>query len=157
MRKLKAYLETSLFNFYVDEIEGTADGDTVRLFGDIALGKYEAFTSTYVIEELERASEERRDRMLGLIPEYGITILPTNDKASEMADIYVNNGVIPHKYRTDGLHIAIAAVNEMDMIVSMNFRHIVKRKTIRMTTYINMEKGYRAVKICSPEEVMRNE
>jgi len=55
--------------------------------------------------------------------------------------------VIPANYRTDGLHIAIAAVNDLDMIVSMNFQHIVKRKTIKMTAAINIINGYNAVEI----------
>ena len=44
MRKPKIYLETTLFNFYVDQ-ERDAHADTVRLFEDIAAGKYEAYTS----------------------------------------------------------------------------------------------------------------
>ena len=142
-----------MFNFYVDESGGTAHDDTVRLFEEIAAGKYEAYTSTYVIRELKRASEKKREKMLNSIAEYDIIILPTNNDASKMADIYVKEGVIPQKYRTDGIHIAIAAVNGLDMIVSMNLRHIVKCKTIKMTTHINIANGYRAVKICSPKEV----
>jgi hypothetical protein len=30
----------------------------------------------------------------------------------------------------DALHVAIAVVNDLDMIISMNFRRIVKRKTV---------------------------
>ena len=153
MKKQKVYLETSLFNFYVDEIEKHSPGDTVRLFEDIAAGKYEAFTSAYVIDELKMASEKRRIEMLDLITRYGITVLDENDEAVIMAGIYVEEDVIPKKYKTDGIHIAIAAVNGLDMIVSMNLRHIVKCKTIKMTTHINIMNGYRAVKICSPKEV----
>jgi hypothetical protein len=66
-------------------------------------------------------------------------------------------GIIPQKYRTDGLHIAIATVNDLDMIISMNFQHIVKRKTIKMTGNINTLKGYHAIDIYSPMEVVENE
>jgi hypothetical protein len=55
------------------------------------------------------------------------------------------------------LHIAAAAVNDLDMIISMNFEHIVKRKTILMTEAINKLNGYRAVEIYSPREVVENE
>jgi len=153
MKKQKVYLETSLFNFYVDEIEKHSPGDTVRLFEEIAAGKYEAFTSAYVIRELKRASEKRRVKMLDLITRYNIMMLDDNDEVLRMADIYVEKGVIQEKYRMDGIHIATTAVNGLDMIVSMNLRHIVKCKTIKMTTHINIANGYRAVKICSPKEV----
>jgi len=52
MRKLKIYLETTLFNHYFDEDRGLAHDSTVALFEEIAVGKYEAFTSLYVIDEL---------------------------------------------------------------------------------------------------------
>jgi predicted nucleic acid-binding protein len=156
MRKPKVYLETTLFNFYVDESRD-AHADTVKLFQEIAAGKYAAFTSTYVTDELENAPEEKRDRMMSLITEHDITVLAPNDEAVRIADIYVAQGVIPQKYRTDGLHIAIATVNELDMIISMNFQHIVKRKTVLMTGHINMMQGYRAIEIHSPMEVIDNE
>jgi hypothetical protein len=156
-KKLKIYLETSLFNFYIDESKGEAHKCTVLLFEEIGAGKYEAFTSNYVISELEKADEEREKKMMGLFNRYDITILPENDRALGLAEIYVAEGVIPKKYEMDGTHIAVAAVNGLDIIISMNFRHIVKRKTIIMTNAINKVNGYRAVEIYSPMEVVENE
>ena len=40
MRTQKVYLETTLFNFYIDEGRD-AHADTVKLFEEIAGGKYE--------------------------------------------------------------------------------------------------------------------
>ena len=41
-----------MFNFHIDESRGTDHINTVKLFERIAAGKYEAFTSKYVISEL---------------------------------------------------------------------------------------------------------
>jgi hypothetical protein len=46
MRTPKIYLETTIFNFYIDA-DRDAHADTVLLFEEIAAGKYEAFTSVY--------------------------------------------------------------------------------------------------------------
>jgi len=157
VRKQKIYLETTLFNFYFDKDRGFAHADTVKLFKDIAAGKYEAFTSTYVTDELENAPQEKRDKMIGLITEYNIAVLAPNDETMRVANLYTNEGIIPLKYLTDGLHIAIATVNDLDMIISMNFQHIVKRKTKIGTEKINALNGYRAVEIYSPMEVVEDE
>jgi hypothetical protein len=154
MRKQKVYLETTLFNFYVDKDRNDAHIDTVRLFKEIAAGKFEAFTSDYVIDELERAPESKRTMMTNLISDYSIKVIEPDAEASRLADIYVSEGVLPPKYRTDGLHIAIAAVYGLDLIISMNFEHIVKNKTEKMTGAINTLHGYRAVEIVSPMEVV---
>ena len=129
MRKPKIYLETTMFNYYFDT-DRDAHADTVTLFKNIQLGKYEAYTSIYVTDELVKAGEPKRSNMFALITEYNITVLPASNEADSLADVYVSEGIIPPKYRTDGIHIAVTTVNELDMIVSMNFQHIVKRKTI---------------------------
>ena len=82
MRRQKIYLETTLFNFYVDEDRGFAHESTLALFNEIATGNYEAFTSRFVIDELNNAPEAKRDRMLNLISEYDIPILETNEEQS---------------------------------------------------------------------------
>ena len=143
-----------MFNYYFDK-DRDAHADTVKLFKEIAAGKYEAFTSTYVTDELEKAANPKRDKMLGLIMEYGIAVLAPTEDAAKMADIYVAEGVIPRKYRTDGLHIATATVHALDMIISLNFSHIVKRTTILATGKINVLNGYHAIEIYSPMEVVK--
>ena len=157
MRKQKVYLETTLFNYYCDEDRGFAHESTVKLFDDISTGKYEAFTSTYVTDELENAQETKRDKMMRLIAKYNIAVLAPSDEAVRVADLYIAEKIIPQKYRADALHIAIATVNDLDMIISMNFQHIVKRKTKIGTGNINALNSYRAIEICSPMEVIEDE
>ena len=156
MRKLKIYLETTLFNFYFEPTRD-AHAATVKLFDEIASGKYLAYTSRYVLDEIERDTTDKRDKMLNLINQFEIPIYEFSEEAESLADIYVAEGIIPVKYRTDGLHIAISAINDLDMIVSMNFNHIVKRKTKIETAHINVLNGYRAVEISNPMEVIENE
>jgi hypothetical protein len=150
-------LETTLFNFYFDAHMGDTHRATVKLFAELAAGKYEAFTSDYVVAELRRAPAEKSAKMMSLLTEYNIPILGMNDDAYNLADRYIAEKVIPEKHRADGLHIAIATVNDLDMIISMNFQHIVKRKTVKMTGHINTMNGYRAIEIYSPMEVVENE
>jgi predicted nucleic acid-binding protein len=153
MRATKIYLETTLFNFYVDDDRGFPHESTVELFNEAAAGKYEAYTSAYVLDELEKAPPEKRNKMMELIARHNVSVLTYSDEAQALADVYVAEGVIPPKYRTDALHIAIAAVNDLDIIVSMNFQHIVKRRTKLATGSINALNGYRPVEISTPMEI----
>jgi hypothetical protein len=109
------------------------------------------------IDELENATVTKRDKMLSLIPTYNIVVLAPDDEANKLANIYVSEGIIPARYRTDGIHIAIAAINHLDMIISMNFQHIVKRKTKLAVGKINALNNYPAIEIYSPMEVVKNE
>jgi len=156
MIKSKIYLETTLFNYYFDT-DRDAHAATVRLFEQIAAGKYGAYTSGTVVEELERAPEPKKSMMLALLKTYNITVLPSSDEAKKLADIYIAGGIIPPRYRTDAIHIAVATVNGLESIISMNFQHIVNLKTQHMTNVANILNGYLPVEIISPMEIVNNE
>ena len=152
----KIYLETTLFNYYFDE-DRDAHADTVTLFEECVSGKFEPYTSDYVIKELEDAPTEKRERMLALIKRYDIAVLEATDETDNLASRYVSEGALPHGSLVDASHIAAATVNSLDMIVSLNFRHIVKEKTIKLTGAINVLLDYDEVRIKSPMEVIDSE
>ena len=156
MRIQKIYLETTVFNHYFDT-DREAHAATVKLFNEILDGKYEAYTSVYVVGELEDAKEPKRSNMLGLISKYNIQVLQFDKEAERLADIYVNEGVIPARFTYDGYHIAVATTNDLECIFSLNFKHINKLKTKRMTSVINIREGYRPITIASPLEVENDE
>jgi len=156
IRTPKIYLETTMFNYYFDT-DRDAHADTVKLFDEVKAGKYKAFTSPYVTGELEKAPEEKYMKMLGLIEEYGITILEASDEADKLGALYQERGVLPKRSVVDAQHIAVATINDMEMIVSLNFEHIVRKKTLELTGFINTELGYKPIKIHSPMEVVDRE
>ncbi|MCL1941022.1 MAG: hypothetical protein FWG09_03695 [Synergistaceae bacterium] len=156
MKAQKVYLETTLFNYYFDE-NRDAHADTVTLFEECALGKFEPYTSTYVINELDDAPPEKRDKMIALINKYNITVLAANDESDALAARYIAEGALPQSSLIDASHIAIASIYELDKVISLNFRHIVREKTIDMTGAINILLGYSIVKINSPMEVIDDE
>ena len=158
MRIPSIYLETTIFNFpFVDDAP-QYKADTIRLFEEIRAGKFKPYTSEYVIQELEKTIDtEKRQKMIALISDCKITVIPDSEEIRAFTDVYVSEGIIPAKFSTDGLHIAAAAVAGLDYIVSLNFRHIVKHKTIIQTEFINAREGYRRVFIHTPAEVIDHE
>lgn len=156
MRVPRVYLETTMFNYYFEK-ERDAHEDTVKLFNEIKAGKYQAFTSAYTIQELMKAPDEKQNLMLNLISEYNIVILDNSEEAEKLALNYQQQGVIPLGSTVDAQHIAIAAVNDLDMVLSLNFKHIVRKRTVTMTGLINANLGYRQVEIHSPMEVVDRE
>jgi hypothetical protein len=157
LKKLKIYLETTILNFYYADDAQEKKDDTIKLFEEIAQGKYEAFTSMSVVREINKASEEKKQLMFNLINKLNISILEDEVEAERLADIYIQEGIIPSKYRNDGVHIALATITDMDIIVSWNYKHIVKRKTIIMTNLVNNREGYKNIDIYSPSEVIEND
>jgi predicted nucleic acid-binding protein len=148
------YLETTIFNFPFADDSPQYRADTLRLLAEIKAGKFKPFTSEYVTRELEAATDPQREDRLRLIEEYEVEVIPASDDVDQLALLYIKEGVISEKYPTDALHIAAVTVAGLDFIVSLNFRHIVKRKTIIETEIINAREGFRRVFIHTPAEVI---
>jgi predicted nucleic acid-binding protein len=153
---LKVYLETTIFNRFLED-NREYNMETKRLFKKISQKEIEAYSSTYVIEELDKASEPKRSIMLNLISQHKIVVLEIDQRAYDLTETYIEMGVIPLKFRIDGIHIAMAAIHGMDCIVSLNFHHINKLKTKMATEIIHRMKGYNSPFICTPMEVIEYE
>jgi predicted nucleic acid-binding protein len=154
----KIYLETTIFNFPFADDAPQYKADSKKLFKLIKAGKFKPYTSEYAIDELNLTTQEdKRTEMKALIGEYHIELLPTNDEIKRLAALYIAEGAVKASYPTDALHIAITAVYGLDFIVSMNFQHIVKRKTIEETERINNREGYSRIGIYFPAEVIYDE
>jgi len=157
MRKLRIYLETTVFNRYF-EPERDNHRDTVRLFEEIAEGKFEAYTSAYVIKELlDTADEQKRNEMIQLVSRHGIIILDESDETETLAEAYVTHGVITKPHYLDRLHVACASVNTLDAIISLNFSHINRPKTKELSEPVNKIYGYGKIYIGTPMEVIDND
>jgi predicted nucleic acid-binding protein len=153
----KIYLETSVLNFVFADDSPDKKADTIKLFEEIKNGRYAPFTSDYVKKEINNTPDRnKKEEMNKLIVEHNIKRLRKTNEIKRLADEYVKEGIIPEKYTTDALHIAAATVYDLDIIVSWNFQHIVKRKTIVMTEAVNLRNGYKRVEIYSPTEVIED-
>jgi len=92
--------------------------------------------------------------MQALISDYGVAILPVTEEIERLAALYVQEKAIAPAWTTDAAHIATAACNRLDFIVSLNFAHIVRPWTIERVRSVNIRENYQAIGIYKPEEVL---
>ncbi len=57
----------------------------------------------------------------------------------------------------DALHVAVAAVNGMDVLITWNFAHLNNPFTRKMVRQTVENEGYQCSEICSPEELLEVE
>lgn len=108
-----------------------------------------------MLEEISKASEAKKRKLLGLIKEYKLTPLEINEEIEVLAGKYIKSKIIPKRFEEDAIHIAVGVVNNLDVIVSWNFEHIVKLKTKLAVNGIGGQEGYKEIEIYSPREVIR--
>jgi predicted nucleic acid-binding protein len=148
------YLDTSVLNYaFVEDAPEHRDASLVLL--DMIRGEMaEGYVSDLVLREVSRAPDRRRTELQRLIFETQLEVLEVTEEALRLAGRYIAEAIIPRRYRDDAIHIAVAVVNNLDCVVSWNFRHIVRPATRRLVNAINRLLGYPEIEIASPEEVV---
>jgi predicted nucleic acid-binding protein len=159
MRNLALYLDTSVISFALSEDISDDDRDiTLKLIDEINKDRFEGFVSDVVIRELGNTQDAvKRGKLLKLVnkTQFG-EILSVDEEVERVAAKYIEEGIIPEVYRDDALHIALASVNGLDILVSWNFKHLVKHKTRTKVAGVNTLLGYKAIDICTPWEVIED-
>ncbi len=83
-----------------------------------------------------------------------ITLLDATPDAEVLAYALVEAGAIPRQAADDAAHIAIAATNGIDFLVTWNFRHIANAAMRARIEQVCRKVGYEPPVICTPNELM---
>lgn len=149
MRKPRVYVDTSVFGGVDDEKFAAAS----RRFFDLVIeGAFKVLFSVQTSTELEDAPPTVNQVLPGLPPDC-VEEVPVDEQVYELAEAYINAGALGEGSREDAVHVAAATVAGADLVLSWNFRHIVRYDRIRMFNGVNALKGYRPLDIRSPLEV----
>lgn len=82
------------------------------------------------------------------------SVFSITDDVEWLANEYVHHGAVPENYPEDAYHIAIAVINEVDFLLSWNFKHIVRRKTRDIVKMVNTLNRFRQIEIMTPAELL---
>ena len=149
MKTQRVYIDTSVIGGCFDvEFAPWSKG----LMKDFRLGNFAPVISDVIDAEIVAAPELVKMQYATLLDCQPERVELTED-VRELARAYQNKQIVPVKFSNDALHIALATHAEVDMLVSWNFRHIVRFDKIRMFNAVNRELGYKHIDIYSPREV----
>jgi predicted nucleic acid-binding protein len=123
-----------------------------RRWWDAERVKYSLVVSEAVEAECERGDREVAGRRRLLLQE--VSLFPVNERILEVARLLVVPGAIPERAAPDAVHIAAAAVEECEYLLTWNFRHIANAHIRREVERILASHGYAKTTICTPEELV---
>jgi len=114
--------------------------------------KHELFTSQIVLDEIAAGELEMARRRLKLMAD--VSVLALKPAAEVLADKILKSGRVPPKADSDAAHIALATIHEMDILLTLNCRHIANGTiAVRLRRLVQAE-GYELPAICTPEELL---
>jgi predicted nucleic acid-binding protein len=150
MRPIRIYVDTSVFGGYFDT---EFDKETKVLFDKILKGEFKLIISDLTQNELIKAPDNVRDLLLDLNIE-DVEIIKVTDEEINLAMNYISENVVGKTSFDDCIHIAAATINNVDLLVSWNFKHIVNVMRIRGYNAVNLKNGYKTIDIRSPKDLI---
>ena len=150
MKKLKIFLDTSVYSALFDERGLSRQKQTQDFWKDIE--EYELYYSDINIEEIDAVINEKLKEKLKALLMKGQKI-EISKEVNNLTIKYIKESLIPEKYENDALLVALTSFHSLDILVSWNFKHLVKRKTRIGVNLINLKEGYKSIEILAPPEL----
>ena len=126
MKKTKVYLDTSVVNF----LFATDSPEFMSITNDffenyVRVNIYDVLISDIVIQEINKTgSAEKKYKLLNVIKQYRLNAVVFNKEADSLSNIYIKEKIIPVNKVEDARHIALATINNFDVLLSWNFKHL---------------------------------
>lgn len=150
---MRIYIDTSVINgLYADDVDIKIA--THKFFEFAKKSGAVLYSADLIVKEIDRTPQEsKRYKLKEALAEYDLEFLPLDDEIENLANIYIQERIIPAKYLPDAIHIATASIHNIPTLVSWNFEHIVKLKTKVEINRMNRKFGHPQISISSPQEV----
>lgn len=132
-----------------------AHQELTREWWETRSGRFDLLVSELVREEAVKGDEEASERRLAAVTK--LPIPRATDLSLSLAERPLQGGPLPHEAGADALHIAIAAVNGVEHLLTWNCRHLANATLRDRIEGVVEEAGYGCPVICTPEQLMEDE
>jgi predicted nucleic acid-binding protein len=157
--KRKVYVETTVVSYLAArpsrDLLVAGHQEATRGLWPLLATTFEAFVPALVYEEAARGDAEQAARRLAAIKPF--QMLEVDEEARRLAERIIAGRAVPEQYPEDALHIAVAAVNGIDILVTWNFAHLSNPITRVRVRQLVQDEGLACPEICSPEELLESE
>ena len=155
MPKSKVYLETTIVSYLVaapsaDLIQAAHQQATRNWWA--GRNRFELFVSRAVVAEAGRGAADAAARRIEALQ--GIPNLQFGRNVAALARKLMQSGTLPPNARLDAVHVAVAAVNGMDYLLTWNLHHLANAALRGKIEGVCREAGTVPPVICTPEELM---
>lgn len=156
MSKPTVYLETSLVGYLTSRLSGdlvtAAHQRLTRSWWKLQRPNFTLYVSDLVLREVGAGDPEAAREWMGVLAE--LIELPTPPEAALVARALIEHKLVPPKAAIDALHVAVAAVNGIDYLLTWNCKHIANAAIRDRVATVIRDLGYKSPVLCTPEELV---
>jgi hypothetical protein len=112
---------------------------------------FEVFTSEIVLDEASQGDAQAAAERLDAIA--SVALVPVTEAAGTLAKLLIIRNALPTKARLDAAHVAIAATNRLDYLLTWNCRHLANASLRTRIEHACRDEGFEPPVICTPFEL----
>jgi hypothetical protein len=156
--KPKVYIETSIPSYLIarlsNDLRVAANQNTTIEWWETRRPCFELFISEFVAAEAILGDSEVAQKRLETIVD--LPKLSITDAVKTLAKSLISEGAIPPKAEIDAYHIAVAAVNGVEYLLTWNCAHIANAIMRPKIEEVCRRQGFEPPIICTPQELMED-
>ena len=154
--KPKVYIETTVVSYLVarpshDVTLAARQQATQQLWTEYA-ENFEFMISDIVLNEASQGDAIAAQQRLEVLADLPVLDVPL--EAITLVENLIDAGAIPEHSRPDAQHIAIATVNNVEYLVSWNYKHIVNETKRNLINEVCHAIGFQPTTLCTPIELI---
>ena len=154
--KQKVYIETSIVSYLTartsNDLRAMANQNTTIEWWESRMPQFDIYISEFVVAEASQGDSEAAERRMSVLSD--IPELEVTEPARDLGKLLVSEGPIPAGSEIDAFHIAVAAVNGMDYLLTWNCKHIANAVIRPKVEAVCRDHGLEPPTICTPQELM---
>ena len=154
--KASVYIETTIISYLVArpsrDLIVAAHQQLTQEWWKKRRPVFNCYVSQAVLAEASRgdpAEVLKRQAIMNTLP-----LLNANDEVAELAEEFLHKRILPAKAAQDAVHIAVAATNGINFLLTWNCTHIANASIEGRISELCRERGFQPPVICTPEQLM---
>lgn len=156
--KPRVYIETSVISYLTarpsNDFRAMSNQNVTLEWWELERPKFELVISEFVIAEASLGHPEAAQRRLAALA--GLVELQATQAVKSLGRELVMRNALPAVAEIDALHVAIAAVNGIEYLLTWNCTHIANAHTRPKIEATCRALGYEPPIICTPQELTEN-
>ena len=156
--KPRVYIETSIISYLTarpsNDFRAMSNQNVTLEWWELERPKFELVISEFVIAEASLGHPEAAQRRLAAL--LGLVELQATQAVKALGRELITRNALPSVAEIDALHVAIAAVNGIEYLLTWNCTHIANAHTRPKIEATCRALGYEPPIICTPQELTEN-
>jgi predicted nucleic acid-binding protein len=156
--KATVYVETSVLSYLTarpsNDLRTMANQSVTSEWWETRKSNYSVVVSDLVVSEAGRSHPDAAQRRMAAIAD--LPLLQMSDNVRLLAMALIDSHVFRQKAEADAYHVALAAVNGVEYLLTWNCTHIANAHTRPKIEATCRALGYEPPVICTPLELMED-